>query len=113
MKLVISIQLILCILLFENYTTSKSPNNAINRNQEVPPHAKWGQIAMQKTKEKYPKAAIIDYLHIGREKGTQYSTEKFKLWLKEEGKEFGVFVDIKFNNETEQIMDIKYMKTSK
>ncbi len=72
-----------------------------------------GQIAMQKTREKYPDAAIIDYLHIGREKRTNYSTEKFKMWLKEDSKEFGVFVTIKFDNVTEQIIDITYEETTK
>ena len=31
-----------------------------------PPYAKWGKLAVEKTKEQYPKAEIIDYLHIGR-----------------------------------------------
>lgn len=112
MKIFISIQLIFCLFLFGGFTPLDN-NNVINAEQEVPPYVKWGQIAMQKTKEKYPQANIIDYLHIGRDKGTNYSIEKFKLWLKENNQEFGVFVDIKFNNETEQIIDIKFRETSR
>lgn len=112
MKIFISIQLIFCLLLFGGFTPLDN-NNVINAEQEVPPYVKWGQIAMQKTKEKYPQANIIDYLHIGRDKGTNYSIEKFKLWLKENNQEYGVFVDIKFNNETEQIIDIKIRETTR
>ena len=31
-----------------------------------PPYAQWGKLAVEKTKEQYPKAEIVDYLHIGR-----------------------------------------------
>ncbi|WP_227940448.1 DUF3889 domain-containing protein [Alkalihalobacillus deserti] len=112
MKIFISIQLIFCLFLFGDFQILNT-NNIIKAEQEVPPYAKWGEIAMEKTKEKYPQADIIDYLHIGREKGTEYSIEKFKLWLKQDSKEFDVFVDIKFNNETEQIIDIKYRETTR
>ncbi|MGV3467451.1 MAG: DUF3889 domain-containing protein, partial [Heyndrickxia sp.] len=74
---------------------------------------KWGQIAIQKTKEKYPQAKIIDYLHIGRDKGETISVEKFKLWLKQNNKENGVFVNIIFDNKTEQIIDVKFRETTR
>jgi hypothetical protein len=112
MKSVLLIQIILCALLFENLSVFNL-NNSVNAEQEGPPHAKWGQIAMKKTKEKYPQANIIDYLYIGREKGANSSTEKFKLWLKENNNEFGVFVNIEFDNKTEQIIDIKFRETTR
>jgi hypothetical protein len=77
-------------------------------NAEVPPYAKWGQLAMQKTKEKYPNASITDYLHLGRVPGTTSDTEKFKLWLKDKNKEFGVLVDIEFDKKTEKLITIKF-----
>jgi hypothetical protein len=109
-KILLSVQLIFCLFLFGDLTFF-NPNNVIKAQQEAPPYAKWGQIALKKTKEKYPQADIVDYLHIGKEKGTEYSTEKFKLWLKEDSKEFGVLVDIKFHNKTEQIIDINYTES--
>jgi hypothetical protein len=108
-KILLSVPLIFGLCLFGDLPFF-NPNNVIAQ-QEVPPYAKWGQIALKKTKEKYPQADIVDYLHIGKEKGTEHSTEKFKLWLKEDSKEFGVLVDIKFHNETEQIIDINYTET--
>ncbi|MED3561331.1 YqzG/YhdC family protein [Bacillus xiapuensis] len=93
------------------------PPNLINiayaQRKPIPPYAKWGVLAMNKTKEKYPNAQIIDYLHIGRTSGPATTTEKFKLWLKENGKEFGVFIDIEFNNKTEQVMKVTFKETSK
>jgi hypothetical protein len=112
MKIILSIQLLFGLFLFGEYPLLET-NDVILAQQQAPPYAKWGQIAMKKTKEKYPQADIIDYLHIGKEKGTKYSTEKFKLWLKTGSKEFGVFVDITFDNETERIKDIKYRETTR
>ncbi|ONK24245.1 hypothetical protein BLX87_06260, partial [Bacillus sp. VT-16-64] len=68
---------------------------------------------IQKTKEKYPQAKIIDYLHIGSDKKGDTSLEKFKLWLKQNNKEFGVFVYILFDSKTEQIIDVKFRETSR
>ncbi|MFC3041077.1 YqzG/YhdC family protein [Virgibacillus xinjiangensis] len=79
--------------------------------QEVPPYAKWGRIAVQETKKNYPNAQIVDYLHIGRESTGDTSKEKFKLWLNEGEEEYGVYVTITFDRETEDIIDITLEKT--
>ncbi|MGG2065548.1 MULTISPECIES: YqzG/YhdC family protein [unclassified Bacillus (in: firmicutes)] len=77
-----------------------------------PPYAKWGKLAVQKTKEKYPQADIIDYLHIGRRpKTVNISVEQFKLWLRENGREFGVFVDVEFETKTEKFLNIYFKET--
>ncbi|MEH6940713.1 DUF3889 domain-containing protein [Bacillus sp. JJ722] len=82
-------------------------NHKIYAEQKsIPPYAKWGTFAMQKTKEKYPTAKIIDYLHIGRNIGNRTSTEKFKLWLKDNKKKFVVYISIEFTNDTEKIIEI-------
>ena len=67
---------------------------------------------MKTAKEKYPKADIIDYLHIGRVDRDDVSTEKFKLWLKEDGKEFGLFIDIDFYRSNEQVKQIHVKKSA-
>ncbi|GAA0344061.1 DUF3889 domain-containing protein [Bacillus carboniphilus] len=114
MKILVRVQVIICLMLFCSFMQVADTDGTIHaEQQQVPPYAKWGQIAMQKTKEKYPNAKIVDYLHIGRAKGNQTSIEKFKLWLKEGQKEFGVFVDIRFNNETEQLVDIRFRETDR
>ena len=81
MKTLLSIAVISCTLLLGNFIIANS-NDVKSVEQEVAPYIKWGEIAMHKTKEKYPQASIIDYFHIGREEETNTSTEKFKLWLK-------------------------------
>ena len=110
MKTFLSIAVISCTLLLANFMVANS-NDVETVVKEVPPYAKWGGIAMQKAKEKYPKASIIDYLHIGREEGTDRSTEKFKLWLREGDREFGIFIDITFDRQTEQILNITLTET--
>ncbi|SCC09026.1 Protein of unknown function [[Bacillus] enclensis] len=82
-------------------------------NVTIPSYAKWGRLAMKKTKERYPQAQIIDYLHIGREDSGGISTEKFKLWLKGKDKEFGVLVNIRFDTKTEQLKQISFSEVSR
>lgn len=80
----------------------------------VPDYAKWGVLAMQQTRSKYPMAQIIDYLHVGREdmkNGT--STERFKLWLRQGNKEFGVFVTITFDTKTEEVKNVLFIETDR
>lgn len=112
MNIILSIQFVLQTLFLGDFSTIKL-NESNNIEQTISPYYKWGQVAIQKTKEKYPHAQIIDYFHIGRVSISEYSIEKFKLWLKEKDKEFGVFVDIKFDNKTEKIIDIEFKETTK
>lgn len=112
MKGLISVGIISGTILLANFIFA-NPSDGEQPAQEVPAYAKWGGIAMQKTKEKYPHAKIIDYLHVGREVGTTTSTEKFKLWLKEGDREFGVFIDIQFDQKTEGIMNISFKETAR
>jgi Protein of unknown function (DUF3889) len=79
----------------------------------IPSYAKWGRLAMEKTKERYPEAQIIDYLHIGREESGDTSTERFKLWLKGKDREFGVLVNIRFDSKTEQLKQISFSEVSR
>lgn len=105
-------KLLLCSLMLLGMYTISQPIETVFAQKEIPPYAKWGSIAMQKVKQKYPNADIVDYLHVGRKKGNKNSTETFKLWLKGPDKEFGVFIDITFNNDTERIEDITYREVS-
>ena len=89
------------------------PHEAAAQQKPIPPYAKWGTMAMEKTKERYPNAEIIDYLHVGRVTGPTSTTEKFKLWLKGQQKEFGVFVDIEFNPATNQVIKVSFRETTR
>jgi len=106
------VKFVCCSLLFFGVFTVYQPIDNVSAQKEVPPYAKWGRLAMQKVKEKYPDANIVDYLHVGRKKEIETSTETFKLWLEAPNKEFGVFIDITFNNNTEEIVDIQYREVS-
>lgn len=80
---------------------------------EVPAYAKWGKLAMKETQSKYPNAKIIDYLHEYSESKDGSTTEKFKLWLKEDEKEFGVFIKITYITETEKVVNIEFQETTR
>ena len=89
-------------------------NQTISHAQKPEPaYAKWGRLAMKETKEKYPNAQIIDYLHIGRTKYQSNETEKFKLWMRENQREYGVFVNITFNPETEKVIKMTFTETDR
>ena len=88
-----------------------TPVSHTQTQNEIPAYAKWSQIAIKETKLKYPNADIIDYLHEGSESNADSTIEKFKLWLKDSEKEFGVFVRIKYMKETEEIVYIKFYET--
>lgn len=88
-------------------------NTAYAQQKPIPPYAKWGVYALKKTHERYPKAQIHDYLHIGRTVGPHTSTEKFKLWLKENNKEFGVYINIEFNNKTEKVINVTFRESTR
>ncbi|MEH7125901.1 YqzG/YhdC family protein [Bacillus sp. JJ1773] len=79
---------------------------------DAPPYAKWGQLAVKTAKKKYPKADIVDYLHIGRENKDHSSIEKFKLWLREGGKEFGLFIHIEFDPKNERVIHVSVKKST-
>lgn len=73
---------------------------------DAPPYAKWGRLAMETAMEKYPNADIVDYLHIGREDKGNIATERFKLWAKEAGQEFGIYIDIDFDPKNDKVIKI-------
>ncbi|MDX8363463.1 DUF3889 domain-containing protein [Cytobacillus sp. IB215316] len=87
------------------------PFSSVQADKEIQSYEKWGELALEKAQEKYPNSRIIDYLHIGRENLDNASVEKFKLWLNTNNVEFGVYVDIMFDNRTNQIIKINIKET--
>ncbi len=80
-------------------------------NASPPSYAKWGQLAVKTAKEKYPRANIVDYLHIGREDKPNSSIEKFKLWVDDQGKEFGLLIQIEFDPKDDRVINVSTQKT--
>ncbi|MBB6669836.1 DUF3889 domain-containing protein [Cohnella nanjingensis] len=79
----------------------------------APAYAKWGLIAVQETKAKYPSASIVDYLHIGRQDiSAALSEETFKLWLRQGNREFGVRVVVRFRPSDDRLVSVRMEKTS-
>ena len=106
---------IFCLSMFDFGLSDFIPINTdcvVHAERPTPPYAKWGKIAVEKTKEKYPDAQVVDYLHVGKEDKGSNSVEKFKLWLKGTDKEFGVFVDVEYNEASEQLIKISYKEVA-
>ncbi len=99
------------IFITANLVSPHIPTVALSQ-QEIPAYAKWGKLALKETQSKYPNANIVDYLHEGRESKANTTIEKFKLWLKDGDKEFGVFVRIEYNTATEKVINIEFQETS-
>ncbi|MEI2663146.1 DUF3889 domain-containing protein [Rossellomorea sp. LJF3] len=112
LKLIRLVSIVLGLMVLTNLSIGDGIQ-ILHAQQEIPSYAKWGSLAVRKTKERYPDAEIVDYLHIGKEYGTKISTEKFKLWLRRNGKEFGVFIDIQIETESEKLLDIKFRETDR
>ena len=104
---------LLALLFISFYSTQIELPTLAQTKQEIPSYAKWGRLAMQETQTKYPNADIIDYLYEGSELKDDSTIEKFKLWLKEPDKEFGVLVRIEFTSKTEKVLNITFEETSK
>ncbi|MCR8644409.1 YqzG/YhdC family protein [Paenibacillus sp. N1-5-1-14] len=76
--------------------------------QAVPAYAKWGNIAMQETLNKYH-TSITDYQHLGRTQiDSNTAEEKFKLKLKKNHHEFTVFVTVHFHLDNEQLIAVYF-----
>ncbi len=107
-KIVVALGTIIAMHVAPTYVPTLAP-----AQQEIPSYAKWGRLAMKEVHAKYPNANIIDYLHEGSAVQGNSTIEKFKLWLKEDTKEFGVFVSIEYTTATEQVTNIEFQETSK
>lgn len=78
---------------------------------DIPAYAQWGRLAIEETKVKYPHAQILDYSYEGSERKGESTVEKFKLWLKEGMREFGVEIKIEYMTETEKVSTIEMKET--
>lgn len=77
-----------------------------------PDYAKWGRIAMQQTSARY-QASIVDYEHMGRTQvRAGIAEEKFKLWLRDQNREFGVIITLQFYTANDQLISINYQETT-
>lgn len=108
-------KLICCLFIsFMFCTASFYPLHTVfGQQKQIPPYAQWSNLAFKEMKHKYPNAQIVDYLHVGRTNRNSSSIEKFKFWLKENQREFGVFVDIEFENKTSKVLKVTFEESKK
>ncbi|HJV46434.1 MAG TPA: DUF3889 domain-containing protein [Bacillota bacterium] len=78
-----------------------------------PTYAKWGRFAVDAVNKKYG-VKVVDYLHIGRKVLTPTVTqETFKLWVRRNSHEFGVYVTIKFETSTDKVLSVNFKETTR
>ena len=106
------ILLIICIFIATALVVTYIPM-LMSAEQDTQSYEKWGRLAVEHTKEKYPNATFIDYLYVGKETEQKETIETFKLWLREGSREFGVYVYIKFETATEEIIEIETREASR
>jgi hypothetical protein len=98
------------VILFDPLITTEPAYSQQHIHQ--PSYTKWGRFAVDAVSKKYH-GSVIDYLHVGRRVLSPNTTqETFKLWVKENGREFGVYVIITFETITEKILSVEYKETN-
>lgn len=108
-KIVVSLMVLIAL---SEYIPIRALSVEAHAERPEPAYAKWGRLAMETAKKKYPKAKILDYLHIGRERRQTTDIEKFKLWIEDEGKEFGLYIDIEFDSKTDRVIRINTRRSA-
>lgn len=72
-----------------------------------PSYAKWGRLAMEETSKAYEHSSIVDYKYEGRKQLPDGNAEEsFFLWLRQDGREFGVRVRIKVEANSDRLIGI-------
>ncbi|GIO16435.1 hypothetical protein J19TS2_59900 [Cohnella xylanilytica] len=98
-------RLCLTIVLAATIAVPGLPANA----RAEPSYAKWGRIAMQETRSRYESASIVDYLHAGRRNLSPHlAEERFRLWLRRDGREFGVNVAVRFDPADDRLIAVLF-----
>ncbi|EFM13155.1 conserved hypothetical protein [Paenibacillus curdlanolyticus YK9] len=70
--------------------------------QNQPEYAKFGRIAVQ-TAIQQQQAEVIDYLYQGKFPASATVTEyRFRLWMRKDGREYGLIAHVFVNNSTGQ-----------
>lgn len=103
------IQIAIAIGLF---VASYSPNTYTTElvHAEEPSYAKWSRLAIQQAAANYPNASIIDYLYIGSQSEKDMTVATFRLWMREDTREYGVIVRVTYVTESENIQSITFQE---
>ncbi|MDQ6419155.1 DUF3889 domain-containing protein [Paenibacillus sp. LHD-117] len=101
--------IILLMSLTHGEAAAAAANDIAIVQTAVPGYAKWGRLAMEETAKAYSGASIIDYKYEGRsERGQGMAEEKFRLWLRESDREFGVRVTITVEIATDTSRGVRF-----
>jgi len=92
----------------EKHLTSIARSHIRYVKRTDPAYAQWGAVAIKEAGKKYG-SEVVDYLYMGRRTlSRDLAEEKFKLWLRKESREFGVYVTVRYHPATRQLVSIVY-----
>jgi hypothetical protein len=107
-----AVRLCLGLMLPLSVSPSMMITEAAPPPKPVPSYAKWSRLAIKEAKKQYPTAQIKDFLYLGRAKqGRDKTAERFKLWVQNQNKEFGLLVTVVFDRNTEKVQSISFIET--
>ena len=76
-------------------------------------YAKWSKIAIEKMKEKYPRAKLNEYLYAGRTVISETEAEdRFLFYVKNHNDGLEVRAIVVFNPKTDQLITVKIKELS-
>ncbi|WP_315905853.1 DUF3889 domain-containing protein [Priestia koreensis] len=112
MRKTILMVICLCTLIVPiSSTTFLHTAHAAPQAKPTPSYAKWSRIAIKETKKRYPMGQVTDFLYLGKAKENGDKVERFKLIVRDRGKELGVLVYVHVDPKTDTLKNIAFMET--
>lgn len=103
-----------CLALFLLLSTNFISAESIDLSNSIQTdYAKWGRLAVQTAKQKFPDVQIVDYRYEGRTFKEDLAIEQFKLWAKNGDDEFGIIIKIELDKQTEKVKNIEVIRTER
>lgn len=90
-----------------------SADNMNTNNIVQTDYAKWGRLAVETAKQRFPDAQIVDYRYDGRTFKKDLAIEQFKLWAKQGDDEFGIMIKFELDKKTEKLKNVEVFKTKR
>ncbi len=101
------------VLVFLTLTGGEHDAHDVSAAHGQPGSVQWGQTVMRETALRYSDAEIIDYRYDGSfQLPSGQTEERFKLWLRGQGREFGVKVVLRIKEDAQRMDEILFTETA-
>ncbi|MBS4196329.1 DUF3889 domain-containing protein [Lederbergia citri] len=104
---------IAAVLALSFFIGAVTHNHQVFAQQQELSYEKWGRVAIEKLKERYPNEEISDYLFAGSKKISEKEVvDTFLFVVIKNGKEVEVRVKISYNPKTNQVISSNIQEIS-